>query len=148
MWHGKLAVQLPSLVDADRAVCTSCGTERELHSGRDRFVCICKSTNAELLAEKVSHRPKAFPKLHCDQKGDALPMKHSLTCLAGLQMHCRTAHTMSRFAGASAICKRGLSGHNSRPTLRPGPQSQQPIYRRCLTVSKRVDKLRATRADI
>lgn len=56
----KLAVQLPLLVDADHAVCTSCGTERELHSGRDRFVCIYKSNNAELLAEKVSQQNKSF----------------------------------------------------------------------------------------
>ena len=45
----KLAVQVPSIVDAEPVVCTSCGTEGELHSGRDRFVCIYNLTNAEPL---------------------------------------------------------------------------------------------------
>lgn len=81
------------------------------------------------------------------KQGDAVPMKHSLAYLAGLQLHCKVGQTASRLPGTNAICERGLSVHSRWPLRRPRPHAQSTCCR-CLSVSDRLDKLCTLRAEI
>lgn len=50
------------------------------------------------------------------KQGDASPVKHSLACLAGLQMHCKVGQTTSRLSGTRLYANRAQQPASTETT--------------------------------